>query len=140
MAIIKMSCWTSGLFLLMVIKYNEHTVHTICMYMQVNVLVQGQPQYEVQVQLPVTLSYNLTTGHNLLANGSCCSFNETAPCNTQCSEIQITLCFREANHSLNDTDITNCPLGMITVTPGEPSNLTTLTATSNATTTTYPVS
>ncbi|XP_064381928.1 uncharacterized protein LOC135330900 isoform X2 [Halichondria panicea] len=100
--LVKMS-WASGIFLIVVVA-----------------LVQAKPQYEVQVQSPVSFSY-APGNQNQLFDGTCCSPNEsclseeTNCCFTACNETQITLCFREAQHSTNDSDSTNCPLGMATV-------------------------
>ncbi len=76
---------------------------------------------------------------NRLANGNCCSPNEGGDsCPTACNTV-ITVCFREAPHSVNDNNIATCPLG--TVDTFEPNAvILTLSATNQAATTTYPVS
>ena len=57
--------------------------------------MQSQPQYEVQLELPVGFSYN-SESHNQLADGTCCSPVETE-CFTGCNQTEITLCFRETS-------------------------------------------
>ncbi len=78
---------------------------------------------------------------NRLANGNCCSPNEGGDsCPTACRTV-TTVCFREAPHSVNDTNTATCPLGSVTVNTFEPSAaILTLSATNQAATTTYPVS
>ncbi len=104
--------------------------------------MQGQPQYEIQVGLPIGLSYR--SGHlNQLANETCCSSAEIPPaCGTSCSEIHINLCFRE---TVNDTNVigndTACTLGeMMFALPTNTDDYIVFGATEGATTTTYPVS
>ncbi len=116
--------------------------------MQVTALVvQGQPQYEVQVELPITFTYRGGLSpmgvpyENRLANGNCCSPTEGGDsCPTACRTV-ITVCFREAQHPVNDNHPADCPLGIVTVNTFEPSpGNRTLSATNQAATTTYPVS
>ncbi len=117
--------------------------------MQVTALVQGQPQYEVQVQLPVRFKYRdgiSDTGihyNNTLANGTCCSRNEEGTsCPTAC-ENRIILCFREAQHPVDDNNVAVCPLGSMTFTPPVIHGIDIITFNSiiqATTTTTYPVS
>ena len=105
----------------------------------------GQPQYEVQLLYStISPSFRYSTGReNQLSDGSCCvSGEDPAPCPKACSETRIALCFREAQHQMDDTDLLNCPLGTDTFTPGQGTNsimtfdyLPALTTTS-----TYPVS
>ncbi len=130
--------------LLIVIVLNTIIVATC---IQVVALVQAKPQYEVQVQSPVSFSY--TTGNqNQLFDGTCCSPNETNSCSsnetnccfTACNETQIILCFREAQHSTNDSDSTNCPLGMATFLFDTVANITYSSTANLTTTTTYTVS
>ncbi len=103
------------------------------------VLVQGQPQYEVQVELPITFAYIGVPYVNRLANGNCCSPTEGGnSCPTACETV-ITVCFREAQHPVNDNNPETCPLGTVnTFSPG--AGILTLSATDQAATTTYPVS
>ncbi len=137
--------WASGIFLI-VVGYTDcyRRINSIQLYLllnciQVVALVQTKPQYEVQVQLPVSFSY--TTGNlNQLFDGTCCSPNETNSCFTACNETQITLCFREAQHSTNDSDSTNCPLGMATFLSDTVANITNNSTANLTTTTTYTVS
>ncbi|XP_064381946.1 uncharacterized protein LOC135330905 isoform X1 [Halichondria panicea] len=113
--------------------------------LMVTALVQGQPQYEVQVGLPVTFTYREglsdrnVSYENTLANGSCCSRSEgNTSCSTAC-ENRILLCFREAQHLVNDTNIAVCPLGDMTFTPSVmDTGIITFNSTISATTTTYP--
>ncbi len=108
--------------------------------MQVVALVQGQPQYEVQLELPVGfLSYYRDDLLNQLADGSCCCINETSPdCSKTCTEVHINLCFREIS---NDTNDTSCTLGEKKFAlPTAVNGIIVFNATEGATTTTYPVS
>ena len=103
-------------------------------------MVCAQPQYEVQVQLPVVFNFKLNQT-NRLADGACCVSNETAPnCDTGCSNIRVVLCVREEQHDRTDMDSSNCPLGAITA-PLTRADLFTFTVRPGATnTTTYTVS
>ncbi len=78
---------------------------------------------------------------NRLANGNCCSSNEGGDCCLTACETVITVCFREAQHPVNDNNPAVCPLGRVTVNTFAPgSGIRTLSATDPVTTTTYPVS
>ena len=103
-------------------------------------MVCAQPQYEVQVQLPVEFQHRVNQT-NRLADGTCCESSETASnCVTGCSNIRVVLCVREEQHDRTDMDSSNCPLGLITA-PLTRDHLFTFTARPGATnTTTYPVS
>ncbi len=111
--------------------------------------MQGQPQYEVQVELPVNFTYREGLSPmgvpyvNTLANGNCCSSNEGGNyCPTAC-EIVIIVCFREAQHPVNDNNPQVCPLGIRSVminSVAAGAGILTLNATNQAATTTYPVS
>ena len=103
-------------------------------------MVCAQPQYEVQVHLPVVFQYR-DNQTNRLADGTCCESSETAPNYvTGCSNIRVVLCVREEQHDRTDMDSSNCPLGLITA-PLTRYDLFTFTARPGATnTTTYPVS
>ena len=110
--------------------------------------MQGQlPQYEVQVGLPVTFTYreglsDRNISHeNRLADGRCCSRSEgNTSCSTACAN-RILLCFREAQHLVNDTNRAVCPLGTMTFTLSVmDTGIITFNSTMQATTTTYPVS
>ncbi|XP_064381976.1 uncharacterized protein LOC135330925 [Halichondria panicea] len=113
--------------------------------LMVTALVQGQSQYEVQVGPPVTFTYREglsdrnVSYENTLADGSCCSRSEgNTSCSTAC-ENRIFLCFREAQHLVNDTNIAVCPLGDMTFTPSVmDTGIITFNSTISATTTTYP--
>ena len=78
---------------------------------------------------------------NRLANGNCCSPTEGGnSCPTACETI-ITVCFREAQHPVNDNNPAVCPLGREAVNIFAPNpGILTLSATEQAATTTYPVS
>ena len=117
-----------------------NTVLVILSYLYITVMVCAQPQYEVQVQLPVEFQYRVNQS-NRLADGTCCVSNETAPNSvTECSNIRVVLCVREEQHDRTDMDYSNCPLGVITA-PLTRTDLFTFTACPGATnTTTYPVS
>ncbi len=119
-----------------VFKYLLHRYfYNAIITLQVTALVQSQPQYEVQLELPVGFFYR--SGFlSQLADGTCCSPNETA-CHTSCNQTQITLCFRETS---NNTDMNNCTLGEMTFITGAGSGIYTFSATGATTTTTYPVS
>ena len=102
-------------------------------------MVCAQPQYEVQVQLPVVFQYRVNQTNRLA--GGCCEPSETAPnCVTGCSNIRVVLCVREEQHDRTDMDSSNCPLGAITA-PLTRNDLFTFIARPGATdSTTYPVS
>ncbi len=95
----------------------------------------------MQVELPITFTYRGDPYVNRLANGNCCSPTEGGnSCPTACGTV-ITVCFREAQHSVNDSNLATCPLGAVTVNTLEPGpGIRTLSATNQAATTTYPVS
>ncbi len=78
---------------------------------------------------------------NRLANGNCCSPNEGGnSCPTACETV-TTVCFREAQHPVNDNNPAVCPLGEVTVSTHQPgAGILTLSGTNQAPTTTYPVS
>ncbi len=102
-------------------------------------MVQGQPQYEVQVQGPIDFTYR-SGEENRIADGNCCTTEAGFSCPTACDNL-IILCFREIQHSTSDTNLTNCPLGGITFTPPTMNtDIITFNATLQANTTTYIVS
>ncbi len=74
-------------------------------------------------------------------DGNCCSPTEGGDsCPTACDTV-INVCFREAQHPVNDNNPAVCPLGTVTVSIFAPgAGIPTLTATEQAATTTYPVS
>ncbi len=95
----------------------------------------------MQIELPVTFTYRGDPYVNRLANGDCCSPTEGGDsCPTACVTV-ITVCFREAQHPLNDNNPATCPLGTVIVDSFAPSpGIRTFSATNQAATTTYPVS
>ncbi len=58
--------------------------------------MQGQPQYEVQVQGPIGFIYR-PGEENRLADGNCCATEAGSSCPTACDN-HIFLCFREFQH------------------------------------------
>ncbi len=110
-----------------------------CLYQVTTALVQGQPQYEVQVQGPIGFTYR-SGDENRLADGNCCEDEAGSSCPTACDNL-IILCFRETQHPTSDTNLANCPLGGMTFTPSTMNtDIITFNATMQATTTTYIVS
>ena len=95
----------------------------------------------MQIELPITFTYRVVQYVNRLANGNCCSPTEGGDsCPTACGTV-FTVCFREAEHPVNDDNPDVCPLGSVTVNTLAPSpGIRTLSATNQAATTTYPVS